>query len=237
LLALALVVVIAVLFLFARWHLLAPPTLQPGDLLLLEPESIGRVEAAAKAGDIVAQSTLGSAYLQGRAYLPRNVTKAVYWLRKVADRDRSQFYQIPSRMHLLLQKSQYESDFGKQHAISLEYLDLVAGKLAIESAVLRLIEVYVGRHGSSHANAELALKYMRLGAAYGFPSAQRKLGIVTRFGLFGVPKNELEATILLSEAAAKGDRIAQHLLVDFSSYRLAALHARIGTAVSKHSSS
>ena len=35
------------------------------------------------------------------------------------------------------------------------------------------------------------MKYMRLGAAYGMPPAQRILGIVTRFGLLGVPKNEI----------------------------------------------
>ena len=138
-------------------------------------------------------------------------------------------------MHFLLQKSQYEFGLRKCNAMSLEYLDLVAEKLAFESAVLRLIEVYVGRHGSAHANAEFALKYMQLGAAYGFPSPQRKPGIVTRFGLLGVPKNEVEASILLSAAAAKGDRVAQKSLVDLSSYRLAKFHALMDIAVSDHS--
>jgi len=53
LLTLGLLIFGAILFLCARWFFLAPPALQPGDLLLLEPESIVRVEAAAKAGDIL----------------------------------------------------------------------------------------------------------------------------------------------------------------------------------------
>ena len=86
--------------------------------------------------------------------------------------------------------------------MDLEYVDLVTRKLAFEGAFVGLIEVYLGDHGTSYANSTLALKYMRLGAAYGFPSAQRMLGIVLQLGLFSVPKNELLATMLLSEAAA-----------------------------------
>jgi TPR repeat protein len=207
-------VFVAILFLCARSWLFAPPALQPNDLLLLEPESIARVEAAATAGDIVAQSTLGSAYLEGRGDVSRNVTKAVYWLRRVADRDRSEFNRIPSRMQSLLEKRPREFDLRKRRTIDLEYLDLVARKLAFELAFLELIDVYVGRHGPSYANAALALKYMRRGANYGFPSAQRILGIVTQYGWLGVPKDKVQATMLLSQAAAQGDRVAQRLLVN-----------------------
>ena len=235
LLTLGLPVLVVLLFLCARWWLFAPPVLQPGDLLLLEPESIVRVEAAAKAGDILAQSTLGTAYLDGRGYLAANVTEAVRWLRKVADRDRAEFDRIPKRMQSLLEKRPHEFDLRKRRTMDLEYLDLVARKLAFESAFLGLIEVYLGSHGDSHANTALALKYLRRGANYGFPSAQRMLGIVTEFGLLGVPRDEIQATMLLSEAAAQGDQVAQKLLVSLRFYHDAMLRARRGTTFSGYS--
>ena len=148
-----------VLVLYGRSWFFAPPTLQPGDLLLLEPESIARVEAVAKAGDILAQSALGSAYLHARANLPKDVPKATYWLRQVADRDRSQFEDISNRMQLLLEKSEHELDVRKRSTITLDYLDLAAKRLAFEVAMLSLVEIYIGRHGVSQANAELAVKY------------------------------------------------------------------------------
>ena len=226
---------VVLLFLFARWWFFSPPTLQPGDLLLLEPESIVRVEAAARAGDILAQSTLGNAYLDGRGYLAANVTEAVRWLRKVADRDRSEFDRIPRRMQSLLEKRPHEFDLRKRHTMDLEYLDLVARKLAFESAFLGLIEVYLGTHGNSHANTALALKYLQRGATYGFPFAQRMLGIVTQFGLLGVPRDEIQATVLLSEAAAQGDRVAQTLLANLRFHHDAMLRARVGTTFSGYS--
>ena len=228
LLTLGLLLFGAIFFLCARWWFLAPPALQPGDLLLLEPESIVRVEAAARAGDILAQSTLGTAYLAGGRYLPKDVTKAVYWLRKVADRDRSELDRIKSRMQFLLEQRRSEVDPQQRRELDLEVLDLIARKLAFESAFLGLIQVYLGGHGASHADVELALKYMRLGADYGFPSAQRIFGIVTQFGLLGVPKNEMQAMMLLSEAAAQGDRIAQRLLIDFRFYHDAMLPRPLG---------
>ncbi len=220
----------AVIVLFcARWFFFAPPTLQPGDLLLLEPESIARVEAAAKAGDILAQTALGSAYLHGRTNLPKNVTEAVYWLRKVADRDHSQFEGISKRMQSLLEKSEDQRDLRKRSAMALDYLDLAARRLAFEAAILSLIEIYMGQHGISHVNAELAVRYMRLGATYGMPAAQRALGIVTRFGLLGVPKNEVAGTILLTEAAAKGDQVARKVLFNLDLYDRVISHAGMGT--------
>jgi TPR repeat protein len=214
LLTFGLLVFVAILYLCARSWFFAPPALRPNDLLLLEPESVARVEAAARAGDIVAQNNLGSAYLDGRGCLAANVTEAVRWLRKVADRDRSEFDRIPRRMQSLLEKRPHEFDLRKRRAMDLEYLDLVARKLAFESAFLGLIEVYLGSHGDSYANTALALKYMRRSANYGFPSALRILAFVTQYGLLGVPKDKVQATMLLSEAAAQGDRVAQRLLVD-----------------------
>jgi TPR repeat protein len=235
LLTLGLLVFVALLYLCARSWLFAPPTLRPNDLLLLEPESIARVEAAARAGDIVAQSSLGSAYLDGRGDVSENVTKAVYWLRKVADRDRSEFDRIPGRMESLLERKPHEFDLRKRRAMDLEYLELFTKKLAFESDFLGLIEVYLGSNGDSHANTTLALKYLRRGANFGFPSAQRMLGIVTQLGLLGVPRDETQATILLSEAAAQGDRVAQKLLVSLRFYHDAMLHARMGTTFSGYS--
>jgi TPR repeat protein len=235
LLTLALLGFVAILYLCARSGLFAPPTLRPGDLLLLEPESVARVEAAARVGDIVAQSILGSAYLEGRGDVSRNVTKAVYWLQKVADRDRSEFDRIPSRMQSLLDKRAREFDLRERRTIDVEYLDLVARKLAFESAFFGLIEVYLGSHGDSHANTALALKYLRRGASYGFPFAQRMLGIVTQYGLLGVARDEIQATILLNEAAAQGDLVAQRLLVSIRIYHDAMLRARTGTTVSGYS--
>lgn len=211
-LALGLLVFGGMLFFHARWLLVAPPVLQPEDLLLLERESFVRVEAAAKAGDILAQSTLGAAYLDEHRYLPRDVTKAVYWWRKVADRDQSELDRIESRMQFVLKQRSYEINSPQHRAMDLEYLDLIAKKLAFESAFLGLIQVYLGGQGADHAKPELALKYLRLGADYGFPSVQRTLGIMSQFGLLGVPKDEVQATRLLSEAAAQGDPIAQRLL-------------------------
>jgi hypothetical protein len=234
LLIIVLFVIVVSMFVFGR-SVFAPPALQPGDLLLLAPESIARVEAVAKSGDIVAQSFLGSAYLQGKGDLPKDMTKAVYWLRKVADRDPSQFDRISSRMDSLLEKRRQELEPRKRLKMDLEYLDLVAKELAFESAILGLIDVYLGRDGTFYSDARLAVKYMRLGAAYGFPSAQRALGIVTQFGLFGVPRDEIAGTILVSEAAANGDQIAQQLLLELRAYDHAMLHARMGTAFSEHS--
>ena len=235
LVTLGLPVFVAILYLCARSWLFAPPALRPNDLLLLEPESVVRVEAAAKAGDILAQSTLGTAYLEGRGDVSRNVTKAVHWLRKVADRDRSEFDRIPRQMQSLLEKRPQEFDLRKRRTMDLEYLDLVARKLAFESAFLGLIEVYSGSHGDSHANTALALKYLRRGANYGFPSAQRILAFVTQYGLLGVPKDKVQATILLSEAAAQGDRVAQRLLVSLRFYHDAMLRARMSSAFSGYS--
>lgn len=136
LLTLGLLVLMVLLFLIVRWWSISPPPLQPGDLLLLEPESIVRVEAAAQAGDILAQSTLGNAYLDGRGYLAANVTEAVYWLRKVAGRDRSDFDRIPRRMESLLEKRPQESDLRKRHAMDLEFLDLVSPSVARASCTM-----------------------------------------------------------------------------------------------------
>ncbi len=167
---------------------------------------------SAGAGDILAQSTLGVACLEGSEYIPKNVTKGVYWLRKVADRDRSEFDRVPRQMVSLLEKRQHEFDLRKRNVIEAKYLDLVAEKVAFEVAFLGLIEVYLGEHGATYRNTTLALSYMRRGAIYGLPSAQRMLGIVTRYGLFGVPQNEIASGVLLSEAAENGDRSAQQLL-------------------------
>jgi hypothetical protein len=73
---------------------------------------------------------------------------------------------------------------------------------------------------------------MRLGADYGIPSSQRTLGIVTTLGSLGVPKNETAGMILLSKAAAQGDRPAHRLLADLPSYQEAVLRARLRTAFS-----
>jgi TPR repeat protein len=234
LLTVGLLVLAAVIYLCAqRWFF--APELQAGDLLLLTPESSGRVEAAATAGDILAQSTLGTTYLDGNAYVPKDVTKGVYWLRKVADRDRSELDRIRSRMQSLLEQRRYEVDPQKRREMDIEYLDLVSKKLALEAAFLGLIQVYVGGHGASHADTEFALKYMRLGANYCFPSSQRIFGVVTAFGLLGVPKNEIAGAILLSEAAAQGDGPAQRLLADLRSYQDAMFRARTRPAFSDYS--
>ena len=225
---------LAALFVCVGWWSPAPAAAQIGDLRLLKPESIARIQAAAKAGDIVAQSTLGTAYLQGKR-VRTNVTKAVYWLRKVADRDRSEFNLVKSRIQFLVERRGYELDPIKQRAVELEYLDLAQRKLAFERAFLGLIQIYAGRQGASYADAELALKHMRSGADYGFPSAQRLLGIVNGFGLLGVPRNEINATKLLCSAAAKGDRVAQRLLAQSRCSQEAMLRARIGTTFAENS--
>jgi TPR repeat protein len=214
------------MFVFGR-SIFSPPKLQPEDVFLLAPESIARVEAAAKGGDIVAQSIFGSAYLDGKGDVPKNVTKAVFWLRRVGDRDPSEFYAMSNRMNTLLEKRRQESDPRKRIKIDLEYLDFVTKKLAYETAVLGLIDVYLGRHGASHANTALGVACMQLGSTYGFPSAQRALGIVTEFGLFGVPKDEIAGRTWLSEAARNGDQVAEDLLVDMRAYDHAMLHAKI----------
>jgi TPR repeat protein len=193
---------------------LAPAPLQSGDLLLLDQESIIRVKAAARAGDLLAQSALGSAYLKGTGDLPRSVPEAVYWLRKVTDRDPAEFEHISTRMQVLLDNRLFEVDPQRQRETDLEYLNLATKRLAYESAFLEIVHVYLGGEGDAYANVLLALKYLRLGAAYGLPSSQRDLGIVTRFGWLGVPKNEIRAAALLNEAAAQGDRVAQRLLVE-----------------------
>lgn len=160
----------------------------------------------------MAQSTLGGAYLDEGKYLPRDVTKAIYWLRKVADRDRSELDRINRRMEFLLEKRRDELDPQERRKLDIQYIDLIATKLAFESAILGLVQVYLGGQGDFHANPELALKYLRLGADYGFPSVQRIFGIVAQLGLFGVPKDEVQGTMLLSKAAALGDPIARALV-------------------------
>ncbi len=208
----SLVIVAALFFCGPCGRFSVSRAMEPGDLLLLNPESMAKVQAAAEEGDPVAQQALGSAYLQGRSFLQRNVTTAVDWLRKVADRDRSELDRIQGRMRDLVEKRRQEMDPDKQRAIDLDYLDLAYQRRAFERAFLELIQVYTGRHGPTYANAELARKYAQSGAACGLASAQRILGIAYRYGLFGVPRNPFEGTRLLRSAAARGDRFAQWLL-------------------------
>lgn len=169
--------VVAVLLLGAAWWLARPPTLESVDLLLLTPESVGKVEAAAKAGDIQAQSSLGLAYLRGSEYVPRNVTKSLYWLHQITDRDRAEHDQIVDRMQSLLERRRHASDPRRQRQLDLQYLRLAEEKLAFELAFVALIQVYSGGQGASYANPALARKYLRHGAAYGFASVQRMLGM------------------------------------------------------------
>ena len=61
----------------------------------------------------------------------------------------------------------------------------------------------------------------------------KKVGIVTLFGLLGVPQNEIEATILLGEAATHGDRVAQRLLAGLRDYQAAMLRARTARDLSQ----
>ena len=151
-------------------------------------------------------------------------------MRKVADRDRSEYEQIRDRMQARLEQRRFEIDPQKRREIDLEYLDLVAKKLAFESAFLGLIQVYLGNYGAPHSDGRLALNYMRLGADYGFHSSQRILGVVTAFGLLGVPKNEFAGMTLLNEAAVQGDRPAQRLLASVQLLRGVMLRKRNDTA-------
>jgi TPR repeat protein len=213
-LVLIVAVPIALLAMLAFFRLLATdaPELEPTDLLLLTPESVEKVETAAKAGDIQAQSTLGIAYLRGSEYVPRKVRAAVYWFHRIADRDRAEHDQIVDQMRSLLEERRHASDPGKQRKLDLEYLGLVEKRLSFELAFVGLIQVYAGGQGSSYANPELARKYLHQGTDYGFASAQRMLGMAYLFGLLGVPKNRAEGMRLLHAAAAQGDHAAEYVL-------------------------
>jgi hypothetical protein len=200
---------------FVRLRAASAPELEPADLLLLTPESLEKVEAAAKAGDIQAQSTLGVVYLRGGDFVPRNVTRALYWFHRIADRDRAEHDQIVDQMQSLLAEQRYVLDPRKQHQLDLEYLSLVQKKLAFEIAFVGLIEVYSGGQGRSYANPALARRYMRQGAAYGCAPAQRMLGLAYLFGPLGVPKNTSQGLRLLHAAAAQGDHAAEYVLREF----------------------
>jgi TPR repeat protein len=199
----------------SRLQAASAPELEPADLLLLTPESVGKVEAAAKAGDLQAQSTLGVAYLRGNGYVSRNVTNAVYWFHRIADRDRAEHDQIVERMQSLLEERRLVINREQQRQHNLEYLGWVQKKLGFEIAFVGLIEVYSGGQGSAYANPALARRYMHQGAAYGFASAQRRLGMAYLFGLLGVPKNTAQGLRLLHLAAAQGDQRAKYVLADW----------------------
>jgi TPR repeat protein len=175
---------------------------------------VEKVEAAAKAGDILAQSTLGSACLQGGEQLPKDVTNALYWFQEVANRADREFLTIRPRLKSILEQRQLATNPKKQRKLELEYLDLLAKKLAFEQAYVGLIQIYFGGQGRSYANPALALKCMQQGADYGIAPAQRILGIANLHGLFGVPKNVREGLRLLHAAAAQGDHAAEDLLRD-----------------------
>ena len=211
----ALVICLLAVIAFFRLRAAGPPEPEQQDLLLLTPESVGKVEAAAKAGDIHAQSTLGVAHLRGSEHVPKNVTAAVYWFHRIADRDRAEHDQVVGRMRSLLEERRLTTNREQQRRLELEYLGLVQKKLAFELAFVGLIEVYSGGHGSSYANPALARRYMRQGAAYGFASAQRMLGMAYLFGLLDVPRNTSQGLKLLHAAAAQGDRAAEYLLADW----------------------
>jgi TPR repeat protein len=117
-------------------------------------------------------------------------------------------------MRYVLEERRHESDPQSQRMLDREYLSLVERKLAYEQALLGLAQVYAGGQGASHANPQLALKYLRLGAAYGFPSSQRVLGLVILSGSLGARRSELEGRRWLYAAAAKGDRVAVRWLTE-----------------------
>lgn len=132
------------LFLVVHRLFLLRPDLRPADLSLPNPTSIARVQAAAKAGNVVAQNALVFGYLRGKSDLPEDVTKAVYWLRKVADRDASELQRIQGRMRYQQGMRHYELDPTTRRAMDKEYLALTRKELAFESAFLGLIDVYLG---------------------------------------------------------------------------------------------
>ena len=187
------------------------PQLQAEDLLLLTLDALARVEAAAEQGDIIAQSTLGSAYLLGE-HVPKNVTKAVYWFEKVVSRDEQEYQKIRARMGIILEQRKRAENREENRKLELEYLDLVMKKLSYEEALTGLLQVYSGQHGASYSNPELALKYLRQGAESGYPWAQRTLGVVSVFGLAGSPQNKSEGLRLLKEAASQSDHDAEYIL-------------------------
>lgn len=198
----------AVLFLCFIWLSTRVPSVAPEDLLLLEPASVERVESAAAGGNLRAQAALGSAHLFGNAFIAKNVTRALSWLHKVADRDPKEFDRIESRTQSLFDQRRRETSARSQRELDLEYLDLVGTKLAYEQAFIGLASVYAGENGAVYRDSSLALKYLRRGAAYGFPSAQRFLGFAYVYGWFGVHENEFEGRRWLHVAAAGGDRVA-----------------------------
>lgn len=99
------------------------PQLQAEDLLLSAPDALARVEAAAEAGDISAQSTLGTANLLAE-HVPKNVTKAVYWFEKVVSQDLQEYKTIRARMQIILEQQKRAKDQQQARRLELEYLDL-----------------------------------------------------------------------------------------------------------------
>lgn len=183
------------------------------DLLLLTPDSLARVKAAAEHGDVVAQSTLGTAHLLGE-HVPKNVTKAVYWFQEVVSRDEHEYKMIGARMEVVLKHRQLAKNGAERSRLEREYLELALRKLSYEEAFNGLLQVYTGGHGASYENPELALKYLRQAARVGYPWAQRTLGVTSMFGLSGAPQNKSEGLRLLKEAASQGDHDAEYILGD-----------------------
>jgi len=201
-----------VVLLCAGLWLTRAPNLEPEDYLLLTPASLDKVEAAAKAGDLSAQSALGEAYLWGGVLVAKNVTKAAYWFEKIASRDEREFQAICARMQSILDHRNDPMVRQTARKLDLEYLHLAHQKLAFELAFTALFQIYSGGEGPTYANPTLALKYLRQGAHYGFPSAQRRLGAAYVFGWFGLPKSPSRGLRLLTEAANQGDHRAEYLL-------------------------
>ena len=188
------------------------PHLDPEDYLLLTPDSLVKVEAAAMAGDLSAQSALGAAYLRGGYPVAKNVMKAVYWFERIASRDEREFRAICARMQSIRDQRTVPMTRPGAKRLDLEYLHLVDQKLSFELAFSALFQICSGGEGPTYANPTLALKYLRQGAEYGFPSAQRRLGVAYVFGLLGLPKNRSAGLRLLTEAANHGDHRAEYLL-------------------------
>ena len=182
---------------------------------------------AANNGHVLAQTTLGKIYLEGRCGLNQNYAKAVKWFGKAAE-------QGDAESQLELGKLYQEGKGGlhRDYAKAIE-LYTKAGLQGNAEAERQLEKISRENNtvvnGNPEENYELGLKYQngkqvktdfkkaaefyKIAAEQGHAEAQRRLGHMYEIGQ-GVPKDFIVAETWYKKASAQGNSLANKPLAE-----------------------